>query len=212
MSSNIIDISVPLIVGMVHWPGATPFSHTWTQVISSGDGVNVSMISCDLHTGTHIDAPLHYIADGMSVEKLELDLLCGLTQVVEISGVNVVTAELLASSGILAETERLLLKTDNSSLWNSNNVFHNDYVALTKDAAQFLVNFGVRLFGIDYLSVQRFNDPPDVHKLLLQDGIVLVEGLNLSTVTPGLYELFCLPLRIVGAEGAPVRAILRRLG
>lgn len=208
--SNIIDITVPLREGMVRWPGSTSFSHSWAKKIDYGDGVNISSISCGLHVGTHVDAPLHYISGGASVDRLDLDVLCGEAQVVEFPGVAAVTAEILSSAGIWPETERLLLRTRNSSFWEGD-LFQPDFTALTKDAAQFLVRRGIRLLGVDYLSVQRYNDPPDVHRLLLADGIVLLEGLNFSLVAPGGYELICLPLRITGAEGAPARAILRDL-
>jgi len=208
--SNIIDITVPLREGMVRWPESAPFSHSWTSRIKWGNGVNVSMISSDLHAGTHVDAPLHFIEGGASVDALDLKVLCGEVQVVELPGVVAVTEDLLEAAGIRSESERLLLKTGNSSFWKNDN-FRPDFAALTKDAAQFLVRRGIRLVGVDYLSIQRYNDPPDVHRMLLSNGVVLVEGLDLSLVTSGLYELICLPLRIAGAEGAPARAILREL-
>jgi len=210
MNSSIIDISVPLREGMIRWPGSVPFNHTWTKSFKMSDGVNVSMISSDLHIGTHVDAPLHYVDGGTSVDQLELDVLCGTVQLIDISGATSVTADLLAGAGIWPETERLLLKTNNSSFWQSD-LFHTDYVALTRDAAKLLVEKGIRLFGVDYLSVQRYADPPDVHRILLENGVVLVEGLDLSSATPGSYEIICLPLRIVGAEGAPARVVLRQL-
>jgi arylformamidase len=150
------------------------------------------------------------VTGGISVDELDLDVLCGEAQVVELVGVAAVTADLLAGVGIRPETKRLLLKTGNSSFWE-NDLFRPDFAALTKDAAQFLVGRGIRLVGVDYLSVQRYNDPPDVHRLLLEEGVVLVEGLDLSRAASGHYELICLPLRIVGAEGALARAILREL-
>jgi arylformamidase len=162
---------------------------------------------CNVHTGTHIDAPLHHLPDGLSAADISLDALIGPAVVVDLSEIDVVTAETLERLNLSASTQRLLLRTRNSRLWVEGvREFRTDYVALTADAAQWIVDHGIRLIGMDYLSVQRYHDGPETHLILLRAGVVIVEGLNLA----GEYELICLPLRLVGAEGAPARAILRQ--
>jgi arylformamidase len=208
--TNLIDISVPLRNGMPIWPGSTGFTHTWVKKFDSGILVNASAIAMDIHAGTHVDAPLHFIENGDSVDMISLDLLCGLVHVLEFSDVGSVTASCLSATELPSGVVRLLIKSRNSSLWMQKD-FNADFTALTEDAAQWLVDKGIRLVGIDYLSVQGFTDPSSVHNILLNAGVVVLEGLNLSKVLPGVYELFCLPLKISGAEGAPARAVLRKI-
>jgi len=209
--TRIIDISVPLRNGIPCWPGSEGFNRHWTRSFQGGDGVNVSTITADLHVGTHVDAPLHFVDGGASVDELPLETLCGPAQVVELMGPGAVTAAVLEASGVREGSERVLLKTRNSAFWRDD-VFHPDYAALTADAAQWILDRGVRLIGVDSMSVQCYNDQPHVHTMLLEAGVVVVEGLELSLAAPGWYELICLPLRMEGAEGAPARAILRKAG
>jgi arylformamidase len=195
---------------MPHWPGDRPVLLECVQNIADGDEVTVSSLACSLHTGTHVDAPSHFIAGGESVDELPLDILVGRVVVVELAGVDVITADLLEGLKLAAGTRRLLLKTDNSELWsNPSHPFKTDFTALSPGAARWLVDAGVNLIGIDYLSIQRFEDPePQTHRTLLEAGVIILEGLDLRSVGPGPYNLICLPMKLIGCEGAPVRAIL----
>lgn len=208
----IIDISIPLHPKMPKWPGSDGINIQRIKRLELGDGVNISTLECDLHVGTHVDAPLHYIEAGSAVETLSLDMLTGPAVVAAVPDTKIVTAKHLASIGFPSKTKRLLLRTRNSDLWKSKgSKFREDYTALSPDAAQWLVDQKIGLIGIDYLSIQIFNDPPTAHEILLKEKIIILEGLNLFDVESGEYELICLPIRIVGTEGAPARAILRRI-
>ncbi len=175
--------------------------------ISRGDIANISELSLGSHTGTHVDAP-HHFADGqMTVDRLPLDVLMGPARVVEVVGVSSVSRDHLEQAGIEGVT-RLLLKTDNSRLWSLPD-FTEGYVSLDGEAARYLVETGVRLVGIDYLSVERFRSKSyPVHNALLGVGVIVLEGINLEVVDPGNYDLVCLPLKIRDGDGAPARAIL----
>lgn len=180
--------------------------------LSAGDANNVSRLDCDVHIGTHVDAPWHFLEDGATVEQLPLDIMIGPATVAYLSEVSAVHASDLADLALPQGTKRLLLRTRNSELWAAGvTEFREDYVALAADAARWLVDQGIRLIGVDYLSVQRYKDSPLTHQILLVAGVIIIEGLNLANVQPGAYELICLPLRLVGADGAPARAVLRRL-
>jgi len=211
-SSPTIDISLPMHPKMPKWPGSEGIKIHRIKRLEGGDKVNNSKLECDVHSGTHVDAPLHFIEDGSTVEALPLDMLIGPAIVAAIPEAQVVTAKHLASIGLPPKTERLLLRTRNSDLWASNvTEFRENYTALTADAAQWLVDRGIGLVGIDYLSIQIFSDPPTTHEILLKGKVVILEGLNLADVKPGKYELICLPIRLVGTEGAPARALLRQI-
>ena len=204
------DISVTLHNRMPTWPDSPGFKLMPLQKIDDGDNSNNSMIQCDLHAGTHVDAPSHFISGGRTVEQIPLTLLIGTAAVVHFKKEPAITAQDLADKGIPKETKRLLIRTFNSRHWEQDEpIFEPEFVALTADAASWIVAHGIQLVGIDYLSIQRFRDPPDTHRILLESGVVILEGLNLHNIDPGQYELTCLPLKIQGAEGAPARAILR---
>lgn len=209
--TRMIDISVGLENGMVAWPGSIGYHHEWLGRIGPDSASNNSKIVTDVHIGTHVDAPLHFVEGGGTVEAMPLDVLVGPAWVADLLDVEgAITAAALAGAGIPDGTERLLLRTRNSALWRGGHeAFHEDFVALASDAAQWVVDQGIRLVGVDYLSVQRFHDGPETHRILLGAEVVAVEGLNLYAVAPGSYELIVLPLKLVGAEGAPARAILR---
>jgi arylformamidase len=210
--SEIIDISVPILPGMPVWPGDGDFRIVPVRRIATGDKNNLSRLDCGVHTGTHVDAPWHFLEEGSTVEQLPLDALIGEVFVACLPEVDVIAAETLARLTLPKGTTRLLLHTRNSELWERGvTEFRKDFVALTSDAAQWLVDQGIRLIGVDYLSVHRYGDGPLIHQILLRAGIIIVEGLNLTGVAPGKYELICLPLRLDGADGAPARAVLRRL-
>ena len=209
--SNLIDISLPLSRDMPIWPRSVGFRLIPTMRLEAGDSVNVSRLECDVHMGTHVDAPWHFLEDGATVERLPLDVLIGPAIVAYLPEVSTVTDNDLPDLTLPPRTKRLLLRTRNSELWEAGiTEFRQDYVALTTDAARWVVDQGIRLIGVDYLSVQRFDDDsPLTHQILLEAGVIILEGLNLAGVQPGAYKLICLPIRLVGAEGAPARAILQ---
>ncbi len=210
--SRIIDISVTSHSSMPQWPGGSGFHLSRTQRMEDGSANNVSRLDTDVHCGTHVDAPLHFVEGGGTVEHLALHTLIGPALVVNLSDCDVITRDLLEASGIPAGTERVLFQTRNSRLWSDpDQSFREDFVALAPDAAGWVVERGIRLVGVDYLSVQRFHDGPETHQILLQAGVVILESLNLEAVVPGSYELICLPIKLADAEGAPARALLKTL-
>jgi len=210
--ADYIDISLLLSPELLCWPGSPPLELRRRRNMINGDKCNDSDLSCNLHTGTHVDAPLHFLADGADVTALALDTLIGPAVVAALPEVDVITADDLERLALPPHTRRLLLRTRNSESWSrGDREFHRDFVALTADAAHWVVARGIQLIGVDYLSVQRFHDGPETHITLLQAGVVILEGLNLSQVVPGDYELICLPLKLAGAEGAPARTVLRML-
>ena len=204
-----IDISIPIRDAMVHWPSDPPVSIKRVEDIEKGDTANLSVISMGAHSGTHVDAPIHFVKEGKGVDNIPLDTAIGRARVIEIRDPESIEPEELARHRI-RRGERILFKTENSShVWQKDE-FVEDFVFISDAAADFLVDRGVRLIGIDYLSVGSFKHGGSyVHKTLLNGGIWIIEGLNLSNVTPGNYDLICLPLRIVGGDGAPARVILK---
>lgn len=205
------DISLTISPSLPTWPGDPPLQLERFARMEDGSSCNVTSLSACLHLGTHVDAPFHFIAGSpATVEKLPLNLLTGRAYVVEIpASVSLVTAQHLQDAQIPPRTRRLLIKTRNSALWKQPGLpFQKDFVAISADGAQYLVARGVDLVGVDYLSVAPFDDPVPTHQILLGAGMVVVEGLNLSEVSQGRYSLYCLPLKVAGADGAPARAIL----
>ncbi|OQY31404.1 MAG: hypothetical protein B6I38_05845, partial [Anaerolineaceae bacterium 4572_5.1] len=161
------------------WPGSRKFSLKRAKNLEAGDDANVSILECDVHTGTHIDAPGHFIRGAETVEQISLNKLIGPAYVVYIPDVNTINAGDLDKLKLPAEVKRLLLRTRNSELWNRGAIeFNKKFVALTSGAAQWIVDRGIDLIGIDYLSIQRFTDPPITHRILLEAKVVIVEGLN----------------------------------
>jgi arylformamidase len=205
-----IDISVPVRNGMVHWPGDPDFHIERAEDQEKGDVATVSRMSLGVHTGTHMDAPLHFIRNARSIDTMPLDATVGPARVIAIRDRKSIKREELILHGISAG-ERLLFKTVNSEhSWDSDR-FDENFVFISQDGAKYLAERGVRTVGVDYLSVGGFReDGPETHHALLGAGIWVIEGLNLKGVEPGEYELVCLPLRLMGAEGSPARAILRR--
>jgi arylformamidase len=210
--ADYLDISLTISSDLPRWPGSPPTELSRRRDIGRGDAVNDSVLVCGVHAGTHVDAPLHFLADGADVTRLALDALIGPAVVAALPDVDAVTAADLEALNLPTDTRRLLLRTRNSEGWRrGDREFRPDFVALSVDAARWVVARGLRLIGVDYLSVQIFRGDPQTHIALLQAGVVIVEGLNLAEVAPGGYELICLPLKLAGAEGAPARAVLRRL-
>jgi arylformamidase len=208
---NIIDISLTISPNLPVWPGDAPINLERVDKIEDGSSSNVTHIKISAHTGTHVDAPFHFLGgNSQTVEQLSLSKLVGRASVVHIpEDVDLITASLLKEVNIPASTRRLLLKTRNSVNWDRfGNTFQKDFVAISADGAQFLVDQAIDLVGVDYLSVAPYNNVILPHKILLQAGIVILEGLDLSQVTEGDYTLYCLPLKLAGADGAPARVIL----
>jgi arylformamidase len=209
---NWIDITVPLRQGIVAWPGDPDF-HIRRCLDRDQDGgdCTVSQLEMSAHTGTHMDAPFHFIADAATIEEMPLDATVGTARVIGIEDPCSIRAAELRHHGI-QPGERILFRTANSSrAWNTE-PFREDFVFIAKDAAEHLAERRIRSVGIDYLSVGGFwEDLVETHRILLGAGIWVMEGLNLSGVEPGGYELICLPLLLEGADGAPARAILKQL-
>ena len=202
------DVSVPIRAGMVHYPGNPPVLIDFLQDLRRGDPETFSQLSFGVHTGTHVDAPIHFIRDATGVDQLPLETLIGAARVIDVADAEAVTAGHLTAHEI-APGERILLRTRNSQrCWNSDE-FVPDYSYLSVDAAKLLAEKHVRLIGIDYLSIGRGETNPEVHRILLGAGIVIVEGLDLSQLSAGRYDLICLPLRLAGRDGSPARALLR---
>lgn len=208
----IYDITLPLSLQLPVWPGDPPFVLEQVESMDQGAHVNVSRLSCSVHTGTHVDAPHHFLNDGRTVEGLSLEALIGPAWVAAIPPeVSLVTAAVLEQAAIPPEVRRLLLKTRNSALWKQDSGrFHPDFVAIAPDGAEWIVARGMVLVGVDYLSVAPFQDSDPTHHVLLRAGVVILEGVDLSDVEAGAYELYCLPLKLVGSDGAPARAVLVR--
>lgn len=207
-----IDVSVTVRSGMVHWPDNPPVRVERMLDIERGDVANVSSISMGSHTATHMDAPLHFIRDGKSLDELPLAAVMGRARVVEIQDPVSVKPEELRQHGI-SRGERVLFKTRNSVRgWASDEAFDEDFVFVSQEAARYLAEREVRTVGVDYLSVGGFHeDGEETHGALLGAGIWVIEGLDLSGVEPGEYELICLPIKVEHSDGAPARAILREV-
>ena len=215
------DVTVTLRPGMPTWDGEPgPALRPLKQLSVDGEPAQVSLITLGSHCGTHIDAPAHFIPGGAGIDQLPLDALVGACRVIEVDPIahgrlHIAPADLdLAALGAHG-TKRLLLKTPSGAFW-SEPAFRRDFVGLTREAAAWLVEQGVRLVGIDYLSVDPYDAAPDAepygaHLTLLRAGIVILEGLELRAVPPGAYDLFALPLKLADADGAPARVVLRSL-
>lgn len=208
---HIYDISLTISEQLPVWPGDPPIRLQRLQKMEEGDSCNVTHLNMGAHVGTHVDAPFHFLGgDSATVESLPLNLLTGRVYVTQFpDDLSQIDAAALQAANIPPRTRRLLFKTRNSTYWKNQTLeFMTDFVALTPDGAEFLIHRGIRLVGVDYLSVAPFADGTPTHQALLQAGVIILEGLNLSQVTQGRYSLYCLPLKIDGADGAPARAIL----
>jgi len=204
---EIFDISVGIDESLTIWPGDPELEIRWAAQIEKGDEVNLTKLSLGAHTGTHIDAPLHFISEGKSVDNLNWNDLIGDAQVISIPAeVNLITQEVLIGLPKIT-APRVLFKTRNSQHWGDAQ-FQENYVALDASAAQWLVDNGTKLVGIDYLSIAPFDNPAPTHKILLSNDVIVLECLNLNRIEPGDYTLVCLPLKLAGREAAPARAIL----
>lgn len=210
-SSSWIDISVPLRTGLVHWPGDPEPNFERIAEIEQGADVNVTFCKMTAHTGTHMDAPCHFIGGAAGIDEFPLEIGIGPARVVTVpSDRNAVGRDELEAAGV-KPGERILLKTRNSKAEWHREEFTTEFVAVNASGAQYLAEHGASLIGVDYLSVGLFEgDGAETHRTLMSNGVWIVEGLDLSEVEDGEYDLVCLPLRIAGADGSPVRAALRR--
>ena len=204
-----IDITVALENDMVFWPGDVPVKITKSATIDV-DKVNVTGLQISAHTATHIDAPLHFIKDGGDVASLPIEKLIGKARVVKINNPLLISLDEIKDLPI-QKGEHLLFKTRHSSEDWAMQPFKTDYVYLSKEAAVFLVEKEVSSVGVDYLSVGEFNNGAEVHLILLMHKVLIIEGLNLSNVEPGLYDFICLPLKIKDGDGAPARVLIRKI-
>jgi arylformamidase len=206
-----IDVSVPIATGMVHWPGDPEVRVERVQDMAKGDPLTASTLAMSAHSGTHVDAPAHFVRHGLTVDALPVEATVGRARVIAIRDpVAIRPAELERHR--LRRGERVLFRTANSRRCWRGDAFVADYVHLSLDGARFLVARGVRTVGVDYLSVAGFGaDLVATHRVLLEARVCVLEGLNLGAVRPGRFELLCLPLRIARGDGAPARALLRPL-
>jgi arylformamidase len=211
MPMKIYDITVPISDPMPVWPGDPGVELSQVSQIEAGEDSNVSRLSMGVHTGTHVDAPLHFLPNGFSLDEVPIDYFIGQVQVVDLSEASIITAQDLLQVDLEIGISRILFKTHNSTFWaRGERCFQEDFVALSPDAAHFLVDRGYRLVGIDYLSIAPYRESRPTHEILLGANIIILEGINLTSVPPGIFTLYCLPLKLEKVEGAPVRAILTR--
>lgn len=203
---KIHDISMTIKNGMLVYPGDPGVSLKRVKEIGHGSSANLSEYCMGSHTGTHVDPPFHFLPEGAKVDAMPLEPFIGPALVLEVSS-DEITREFLEKAS-LANVERLLFKTKNSG-FSQDPVFREDFAHLTGDAAAYLVTLGVKLVGIDYMSVEMYHSKDHAgHLSFLKAGVVILEGLDLSGVGPGWYELLCLPLKVEGGDGAPARAVL----
>jgi arylformamidase len=206
---KIFDISLSLSPQTIHWVTGTPLELIERKRMSRGDTNNSSSIHTSVHAGTHVDAPFHFVADGVTIESLSLDLFIGPARVCDLETGSHITAANIGKLGIKGE-DRVLFKTRNSKLLHQGN-YDPSFAAFSVDGAKALVDLGVRLVGLDYLSAAHADEQVPVHRAFLDHGVVLLEGGDLSQVPSGRYELICPPVKLAGSDGAPCRAVLREL-
>jgi arylformamidase len=207
-----IDVSVTVRSGMPHWPDNPPIVMERVMDLRRGDAANVSHLAMGVHSGTHMDGPVHFIHEGPGLDEMPLSATMGEARVIEIEDPKEITAEELARHGLRAG-ERILFRTSNSiRCWQAPS-FIEDFVYISEQAARYLAETRVRTVGVDYLSVGGYHaDGALIHRILLDAGIWIIEGLDLSPVTGGRYEMICLPVKLHGSDGAPARAILKPIG
>ena len=206
---KLFDISLSLSPHTIHWVTGTPLQLIERKRMNRGDTNNSSSVQTSVHAGTHVDAPFHFVPDGVTIEALPVDLFIGPCSVCELQPGSHITAADINKLAIQGE-ERVLFKTRNSHLLHKG-VYDASFAAFSVDGAKALVDLGVRLVGLDYLSAAHADEQVPVHRAFLDHGVVLLEGVDLSQVPPGRYELFCPPVKLAGSDGAPCRALLREL-
>jgi arylformamidase len=207
MERKIFDVTMTIKEGMISWPSDGPVHVERVKSMVDGDRLNQSRLDMSAHTGTHIDAPVHFLEAGTGIDTVSLELLMGPAVLVHLPGVEEIGAYQLKNADIPAGIDRLLLKTDNSALLDKG-TFDEKFSFLTLDGARYLVDRHIRLVGIDYLSIAQYGMGESVHQELLREGIVIIEGLDLREVPAGAYQMTALPLKIAGCDGAPARVVL----
>jgi arylformamidase len=205
---RIYDVTVGISPQMPVWPGDPPVQLERVEAIASGANANVSRLTCGVHTGTHVDAPLHFIDGAAGIESLPLKLLTGRAYIVNLPSAEVIDEATLKAAGLPPRTRRVLFRTRNSEMWAKEKAFQTNFVAVDASGARWLVKKGVQLVGVDYLSVAPYGQSKETHRILLEAGVLVIEGLDLSRVSQGRYSLYCLPLKLIGSDGAPARVIL----
>jgi len=208
MEQKFIDISVPVTHGMLHWPGDPEVDIYKVGSIKKGDSANISGINFGLHTGTHMDAPLHFIEGADDIASAAPEILIGKCKVIHIQHPEFITAGELKKKNI-ENVERILFRTGNSEREWFKEEFREKYIYLKEDAAEYLASLKVQLIGIDYLSIGEFKKGKKTHQVLLGNNIWIIEGLYMKDVPEGDYEMYALPLKISGADGSPVRVFLK---
>ncbi|MFN6944548.1 MAG: cyclase family protein [Cytophagaceae bacterium] len=204
-----IDITYPIQDGMVHWPGDVDIEISKTASIAQGDDANSTSVAFSVHTGTHMDAPNHFLKNGKSLDEVSFQALIGPARVIEIKDNVCIRKEELMEYD-LKKGDRLLFKTKNSETDWTKQPFKENFVYIDTEAGAYMSEVGIQTIGVDYLSVGSQENGEEVHKVLLENEVWLIEGLDLRKVEPGTYNLICLPIKIKGADGAPVRALLER--
>ena len=209
----IYDVTVPISNDLPTWPGDPNVEISDLRTLENGDGANVTGLSFGAHTATHVDAPAHFIEGGAKVETLDLNALIGEAEVIAVPQEVHAIDEAFVLAHCPESATRILFKTRNSAFWSEpDHQFHTDFTYLDLPAAKVLAQRGAKLIGIDYLSIEKYGSPKhETHLALLEHGVVILEGINLSDVPPGKYELICLPLRLRSnkGDGAPARVVLR---
>lgn len=208
---RIYDISVPIDNEIPVWPGDPPVDLRRVSAIAEGSNANVSTLAAGVHVGTHVDAPLHFLDGRGAVEAMPLAAMIGPAFVADLRKAMVIDSTALSKAGIPPRTRRVLFRTRNSAFWKDRSQgFRKDFVAVDASGAEWLVRRKIALVGVDYLSVAPFGNSRPTHEILLGAGMVILEGVDLSGVPAGRYELVCLPIKLVGSDGAPARAVLLR--
>ena len=211
-STGWLDVTHPFTQNMVHWPGQPPTSLSRVSSIPEGEASNVSVLHTSLHAGTHMDAPLHFLAEGADITAAPFEAMFGSVRVAHITGSRISKEELEAyeaRDGAFEADEKVFFRTDNSSRDWLEAPFREDYVAVEADAARYLADKGLLVVGVDYLSVAPFKNTAETHRILLGAGVWVIEGLDLRAVSEGRYKMVALPLKIKGGDAAPLRVLLR---
>ena len=209
-SEGWIDVTVDIRDGMLHWPGDHDVQITKSLTIEEGGVANVTYLQLSAHTGTHVDAPLHFVDKGKDITSIALNRLMGKVKVIAIKGIYEITLDEIKDK-ITAADERVIFKTKNSQSEWFNKEFSENFVYLATDAAEFLKEKGVLTVGIDYLSIAGMANGIEVHRILLGEEIFIIEGLDLRFIEAGDYEMICLPLKIKDSDGSPARVLLKKV-
>ena len=209
-----LDATYPIRESVPVWPGQPDVSLRKASRLDEGDTANVTVLRMAMHTGTHMDAPLHFLQNGGDITTAPTWAMMGAVRVAhlpdDVDGIDRATVETWESqNGALQSGERVFFRTRNSNRDWSQEKFHEDYVAVLPDAATYLVEKGLRVVGVDYLSVAPFDNPTDTHRILLSNNVWVIEALNLRDVAAGRYEMVATPLPLVGSDASPVRVLLK---